>query len=35
MRRGPMVIRPPSIAQQGQRLETLWRLPSSQRSHRP
>ena len=33
--RGPMAIRPPSQAQEGQRLEALWRLPSPERSHYP
>ena len=30
----PIVVRPPSSAR-GQRLETLWKLPSSQGSHHP
>jgi len=35
MCRGPMVVRSPSSGQEGQKLETLWRLSSSQRSHHP
>ena len=32
---GTMVIRPPSRAQEGERLEAVWRLPSPERSHSP
>ena len=34
-RQRPMVVRPPSRTEEGQRLESLWRLPSPQLSHHP
>ena len=34
-RQRPMVVRPPSRAKEGQRLEVLWRLLSPEHSHHP